>query len=216
MQVIYGFPQVPMPLDIDFVNYSNEDQGFNASLVPGTNDNQEIALPYPATLDLFDETIRVHALEFILAKGQGYDVGTVPNALTVWLSMLDRSFTVSWFGELADADDEAMKAQFAGPMQFGTTRAHVTGTAALGDLHNSDSVNNILYYPPVPLDLVTPLFITLVNSSFTITLLTNAKVEVSFTRFEQVVIRTWFNRRPLTPAEMQSRNMAIRFQRLDS
>jgi len=216
MEKVYGFPSV-MPLAADFVFYSNEDYGFNANLVAATNDVEAFALPYPATLDLFDETIVVHAMEFIQQTGAGPQAGTTTESLIVHLSMLDREFGASWFGTLSDADDEAMKAQFAGPMFFGQALLNVTGAASIeGTERHLDSFITAVYFPPVPLDLVTPLFIQFTNQARNITLLTNAVAEGNYDNFENTGIRVWFTRRNLTSAEKATRNMAIRFQRLDS
>lgn len=216
MEEIYGFPAL-MPLDVDFVNYTNEDIGFNASLVAGTNDVISIALPYPATLDLFDETIVVHCIEHIIQQASILVAGTSASGLMAHYSYLDRQFGASWFGVLSDADDEAMKAQFAGPMYFGVKGFNVTATSSVeGNYRQMDSNVIAKYFPPVPLDLITPLFIQFTGQSNSVTLATNAVAEASFTLFERVVTRVWFNRRNLTPSERQSRNMSIRFQRLDS
>lgn len=216
MQEHYGFsPNIPR--SADFVNYTNEDIGFIASLVAGTNDVYGFALPYPATLDLFDETIVVHALEGIYHDVGSLKVSTVARALNIHLAMLDRAFGVSWFSLLGDAEDEAFKAQFAGPMFMGDKGLNITAVAAAeGSYRESDSNSHIMYIPPVPLDLVTPLFVQISNASLAITLATNAAAENDFTAFEVVAFRVWFTRRNLSSEERQARNMSIRFQRLDS
>jgi len=216
MEQIYGFPRI-MPLAVDFVVYSNEDIGFIANLVAGTNDVYAFALPYPATLDLFDETIVVHAIEFMSHIPANTREGVTVQGLVAHLSMLDREFGPSWFGLVSDAEDEAIKAQFAGPMYFGANQINITAVASVeGTQRNQDSTITAVYYPPVPLDLITPLFIQFTDQSVTITLATNVDVEADFTDFEAVVLRVWFTRRNLTSAEKATRNMAIRFQRLDS
>lgn len=206
-----------MPADIDFVNYSNEDIGFTLSLTAGTNDVFAFALPYPATLNLFDQTIVVWALEFIFHVPHNLFNSTTLTAMTVHLAMLDREFGVSWFGDLVDAEDEAWKAQFAGPMYVGRNKFNVTATAAAeGSERSGDGVQDVLYIPPIPLDLITPLFIQLTNASKSVTLATNVVAEANMTQTEQFTIRVWFTKRNLTTAEQATRNMAIRFQRLDS
>lgn len=215
-EAVYGFP-FPLPEDVDFVVYSNEDVGFIATLAAGTNDNFQFALPYPATLNLFDDTIVIHNIEFHAQDTTRHVASTNLRALTAYLSYLDRDFTVSWYGSMADIDDEAMKAQFAGPLYFGRDRINVLGTASVeGTERGGDTIIYASYFPPTDLDLVTPLIVTLTNSSASITLATNASAELDFTTFEQFYMRVWFTRRKLTFDERQARNMTIRFQRLDS
>jgi len=215
-QVDYGFP-FPLPLASDFVNYSNEDIGFNASLVAATNDVFAFALPYPATLNLFDETIVVYAIELMVLNTGRMHHGVTMLALEAWFAMLDREFGATWFGDLSDAEDEAFKAQFGGPVYFGEAKTNITATvAAEGSYREGDTNIIAMYYPPVPLDLITPLFIQFVNASGTATLATNVVANANFTVFERTALRVWFTKRMLTSSEKATRNMAIRFQRLDS
>jgi len=216
VQEVYGF-RPSIPRDVDFVLYSNEDIGFIATLTAGTNDVFAFALPYPATLDLFDETIMVHALEMGMQQFHGMIGSTGGAALVAHLAMLDREFGASWFGNLSDADDEALKAQFAGPIVFGTRGINITAVASVeGTYRPTDQTTDAIYFPPVPLDLVTPLFIQFTGQNRVVTLATNATAEADYTDFESVYVRVWFTRRGLTSEERQGRNMSIRFQRLDS
>ena len=214
--VISGFPS-PLPLDIDFYLLSNEDIGFIASLVTGTNDVEAFALPYPATIDLFDETIVVWAIDFIIQATLALNSAVTTQGLMVHLSMLDVEFSASWFGNLTDADDEALKAQFAGPLYFGQTQTTVTATASVeGSERHPDGQQMNRYYPPVAMRLVTPLYIQFTTQSQTITLATNVVAELNFTTFERVALRVWFTRSPLTSFEKGFRMMQVRFQRLDA
>lgn len=215
IQEVYGFP-FPMPNAIDFVNYSNEDIGFNANLVAGVNDVEQFAVPYPATLDLFAQTISVHAIEFILHNDRKIRGGVTFFSYLVHLSMLDREFSVSWFGNLDDGNDEAWKAQFAGPMHVGTMGGAITASASVEGSHREISHQDVLYYPPVPLDLITPLFVQYTNQTATINTTTNAVVEADFSAFERSTLRMWFVTRFLSAEERATRNTSIRFQRLDS
>lgn len=211
-----GFPS-PMPLGIDFYTLSNEDQGFTANLVAGTNDVHAFALPFPATLNLFTQTIIDWATDFIFHATLALSAGTAIQALMYHQAMLDQEFSVSWFGNLTDLDDEALKAQYCGPCFFGQHRTSIVATAAVeGSQRENDVVKNSRYTPPVPLRLVSPKYIQYTNQSQTITLATNVVAEANFVNFEKVVVRQWFTRSNLTRGEMDNREVQIRFLRLDA
>jgi len=212
---VYGFPAV-MPLDIDFVNYSNEDIGFTASLTTAASVHA-FAIPFPASLDLFDETYIIHSLEALQVQGNGIRVGTTGHGLSLFLSMLDEEFSATFIGTLADTDDAEFKAQFAGPMYFGTSLLSIAGATSVEGNQRAMDTNVIAhYFPPIPIDCLTPCFAQFVKNSQAVTLATNAVAVADYTIFEQVALRVWFTIRNLTAAEKSSRNMSVRFQRLDS
>jgi hypothetical protein len=216
MQEVYGFPGRDMPDDVDFYNLSNEDIGFTATLVSATNDVYSFALPYPASIDLFDETIKVHAIEFILNEPKRATLA-IFKGLSVFLSMLDREFGATFVGTGADAEDENLKAHFASFIYFGHARAPIQATAAVeGVERHNDAVSDAIYFPPIDLDLVTPLYIQFINQSVTPALATNIPTPTDFAIFEQVQLRVWFTRRKLTSQEKSARAMQINWQRLDS
>lgn len=218
MQTNYGFPHLfKPPPDLDFYVLSNEDIGFIANLVTGTNDVFAFALPYPSSIDLFDETIVVHAIEFIFQSIAKPTTGTSVYGLLAFLSMLDKEFSPTFLGVGADTEDENLKAQFAGNIYFGYGRTNITAVASVeGTERNMDSMVKATYFPPIPLDLVTPLYIQFVNQSATITLATNASAMRDFDQFEKVYLRVWFTTRKLTESEKSARAMQVRWQRLDS
>ncbi|NHJ86151.1 MAG: hypothetical protein FK734_11865 [Asgard group archaeon] len=205
------------PSNIDFYTLSNEDIGFTASLVTGTNDVINFALPYPATVNLAEETIVVYALEFIYQATDGFATSLSNQSLLVFLSMLKKEFTATFRGNGADSEDEAIKSKFAGNIFFGRVRQNLTAAAAVeGSQREADTIVNALYFPPIPLDLATPLFIDFVNQSNTIALATNAITAANFADFERVNIRVWFTKRKLTNEEKSMRQSGRRFQILDA
>lgn len=216
MQQIYGFPR-ELPPDVDFYVLSNEDVGFETALTTGSNDVYQFAMPYPSSMEIDDETIIVHAIEFMLhAEHKAKGGGGVQNLL-VYLSMLDIDFTATFRGGLGDTDDEAMKSKFAGPMFIGESHLNVTAVASVeGTQRFFDNVISALYYPPVPLDLLTPLYVDLVNSAVSVTLATNAAAAANFTDVDKFTMKVWFTIRKLTKAEKDARSVQLRFQRLDS
>lgn len=216
MQSVYGFKK-DMPKDIDFYVLSNEDIGLNANLATGVNDVYSFALPYPSSIDLTKETIVVHAIEFIKQGSHNNKGTTAMQGLLAFLSMLDNEFAATFTGNASDSEDENLKAHFARNIYFGDLKINVTAAASVeGTERQNDTVVDAIYFPPVPLDLLTPLYIQFVNQSISITLATNAVAGANFTSFELVQIVVWFTRRKLTSAEMNARNMQLRFQRLDS
>lgn len=207
---VYGHPEVlsRFPKNIDFYVLSNEDIDFNANLVTGTNEVHEFALPYPSSIDLFNESLIVHAIDFILQ-----DVPITSGAsqqLFANLSMLDKSPEDDWDGSADDNNDEYLKAVFSRNITFGyvpTDVYEVSGDALVGISENVQA----RYIPPQPLDLVTPLFVELVNQS-----ITEAFARANFTDYEKVQMTVWFTTRRLSRAEKSAREMQIRWQRLDS
>ncbi len=218
MEEVYGFA-APLPFGVDFVTYSNEDLGVEAAYAAGA-DVKRIALPYPSSMNLWRETMIVFAIEFIEhAQANPTNGVTALGGQVAHLSMLDKRFGDNWDGVLADAEDEAWKAQFAGPIWFGKHSALVT---AVGNLPvivpKLDANKTALYFPPVPLDIVTPLFIQLTNQAVNITL-----AEGSVTRdddanpSERTTIRVWFIKRDFTSLELAFlQRLPTRFQQLDS
>jgi len=215
-QSVHGFP-APLPFSVDFVVYSNEDIGMTAALAVGVNDVFAFAMPYPASMDLMTQSMVVWAMEFVVQKNS-YDGGTGNvEALNAFLSMLDREFAATFIGVGVDAEDENIKAQFARNIYFGGNTAQEVATASVeGGTRVNDAQIDALYFPPVPLDLITPLYIQLVNQSSNETLATNVVAAANFTTFERVNIIPWFTIRNLSPAELAFRNVQLRFQRLDS
>ncbi len=218
MERMYGFP-APMPFGIDFVTYSNEDLGVTTAYSGGV-DSFQIAMPYPSSMNLWEETMMVFAMEFIQHQSGFAKTGTAElGGNTIHLSMLDDTFGGNWGGNMTDADDEAWKSKFAGPMYAGMVGANITATAAVEGVYRPFDTQVIAkYYPPEPLDLVTPLFITYTNTFNNITLATNATVQDDDAdETENTTLRVWFLKRDYSRIELQFlQRLPTRFQQLDS
>jgi len=215
-----GGPARLLPLDVDFYDLSNEDIGFTAVLAVAGVNTFSWALPYPAGINLFEETIRVYAIDYYSTQPASAE----PNAgsgMQIWHSMLDKSFATSWDGLRDDAEDENVKAHFSGPDYTGTMFPGGIPTAALDGTNGRPAENfqNLHWFPPTEfLDLVTPLFVQFVNQTFSYNTVTGAgtAIDMPVAFNEAFGVRVWFKPRRLTSAEISSRSNQLRWQRLDS
>lgn len=218
MEVVYGTP-MPLPINAKPVTFTNEDFGFNASLVWNTNDHEQFDLPIPASIDEWYETYVIWKMQFSLIETPHY-TDDKEGGLTVWLSYLNRSLSVAWGGVLSDSQDEWVKSQFAGPMYFGPSSVTNTdtNTAAVGGQIKwpSDDEISAIYYPEIPLDQSYPMRVTLHANAFTVDPDTNDETSVDFTGFEKVIIRCWFTKRNLSRAEIDARAPVQRFLHIES
>jgi len=214
-QVVYGFPRI-LPPNVDFVTFSNEDIGFIATLATGTNDVYAFAMPYPASMDLMEESMVIWANEY-LHQALNASVDDEQAWLEVHLSMLDREYPVNFRGALGDSTDEDFKAQFASGIHIGRRFYHPTDSALAGPQQwDQEVMQSAIYFPPVPLDLITPLYHQFINQGITIDPATGDDTAANFSTFENVAVRAWFTMRRLTALEISTRSQQIRFQRLDS
>lgn len=216
-EIVTGWP-APLPFGIDFVTYSNEDLGRTAAYSAG-NDVQQVPMPYPSSMNLWEETFILFAIEFIHHNNDQAKTSLIFAGETVHLSMLGDDFGDNWASVLVDAEDETWKAQFAGPFYVGELWRSLTATASVEGIQRRQDVNqSVLYYPPEPLDLVTPLYINYTNASTNHTLATNVVSQDDDANFtEQVTVRAWFLKRDYTPQEKAFLNrLPTRFQQLDS
>lgn len=215
MEVIYGTP-ILMPLNVDFVTFSNEDIGFTSNLVAGVNDNYQFDLPYPSSFDEYSESMIVWKLEFFRMDG-AHPQDDNYKGFTVYLSMLSKSLTATFRGVLSDSEDEWWKAQFAGPMYFGKRVSHTTGSTATDPVQFDLDTNIIaVYYPVVPMDLKAPLRVTLCSQDVAVAIATGDDTDVDNTSMERVAVRVWYTKRNLTRAERKAKEMQLRFQRIES
>jgi len=218
METIYGFP-APLPFGIDFVVYSNEDLGRTNAFAAGL-DTFNLALPYPSSMNLWEETMMLFCLEIISHRAPfQFTALTEVGGEIVHLSMLDDDFGANWGGVLVDAEDEAFKAKFAGPMYYGRRTQSLTSAARVETYGGPlDVYDNIKYFPPEPLDLVTPLFINWTNAMGTYTLISGQSVlddDANIT--ENMAIRAWFIKRDYSRLELAFlQRLPTRFQQLDS
>lgn len=203
----------------DFAWYSNEDIGFVATLATGTNDTFEYAMPYPSSVDLFEETIVLYKSDFMWLNEALVDIDAteIQRMLDVYASMLQVEFdTTAFQGTAIDAEDEALKTKFAGPMGFGNNKVvKSSATDESGMLENE--VTNLMQYMPFSrgIDLITPIYYTLVNKSISISALA-VLAPADYSTFEQTAQRIWHRKRNLTSAERSFRNISIRFQLIDT
>lgn len=215
--IIAGFP-APLPFGIDFVTYSNEDLGFIAAYAAGL-DVFQFPLPYPSSMNLWRESMILFAMETI-AHGLARPRASLSTlGIIQHLSMLGDDFGANWEGILVDAEDETFKAQFAGPDYAGEAKMNLLATAnTQSTLILADNQQNIKYFPPEPLDLVTPLYINWTNASASFTLATAASTNTDAADItERMAIRAWFIKRDYTAAEKAFLNrLPTRFQQLDS
>jgi len=211
----YG-QQRTMPDDIDFYTLSNEDIGFTAALVSGTNNVYSFALPYPSGIDLHESTIEVYAIDFMYNSQSRPDAGGTAkaDALYIWLSMLDKEFRAAWSGDLSDTEDSELKAQFDGPIYIGQTEVYDTDVAE--GFFRQGLVRSTRYFPPnKKMDLITPLYIQFLRQSYTYSS-TTAPSPSDFGDFELISLRVWFTPRKLTGSEKNARNNQLRWQLLDA
>ncbi len=202
-----GYPEShKVPATADFYVLSNEDIGFIADLVVGTSDTYSFALPYPSYIELDEDTMVVHAIEFMHNQANRCKTTLVPEGLLVYLSFLDKEFPGNFVGVLSDGTDEEMKAQGWGPFYFGDYKYTSVSTAALeGDRNNEEALLHIQFRPHQGLDCFTPLYIQFVNQAATITLTSSAVAAKDFTKWEGVTLRVWFTERKLTASEKDMR-----------
>lgn len=215
---LYGFPQNhDIPNEADFYVLSNEDIGFIASLVVGTNESFTFPIPYPASMDLMNETMIIHAIEFIFARAQENEGGGGIFNLNAFLEYLDFEFDADSSFDDGDDDDEIFKAMFAGPINFGMLAGAPTASASV-EVRNTwaDLNRHAKYIHFAPLDCLYPLRVTFVNNSYTEALASGARTAANFTQFEYVYLRIWFTKRNLTAAEKAARGISMRYMQLDS
>jgi hypothetical protein len=215
-QDLYGFPR-DLPRGVRFVVYSNEDYGWTATLAAGVNDVINFALPYPASMDFFNESFILHAIEFLQCTDQ---LPTGSRAiLQAYLSMLKVEFAATFRGAATDTEDEALKSKFAGPILFGQLSGNVQAAAAAeGGWRRYDNTYNAVYFPPTPegLDLVTPLYLDFVNQSGSAAVATNIWTDGDNAGFELVMLRCWFTKRRLTQSERDFRAGVLSLMVLES
>ncbi len=189
------------PGNLDFVVVTNEDLGFNNSLVTTTNDTFETTIPYPQEWDVDRNVVVLRKVQFILETQKHFEEGGMEN-LAVYMSYLDRSPTATYRGGLADTNDEWFKSTFAGPMMFGDMIEQPLASAAV-EVYFLPGNRNVIaeYIPEIPLSMFFPIYLDFVNNSATGTLATGADTAASFTLFERVTLRYFYTIRSMNQAE---------------
>lgn len=204
---------------VQFVWYSNEDLGFTITL-DATTATYSASYPFPSSVDLFDETITVEAIDYMFlddAVNMSAAATEAMESLGVFLSMLNVNFAAAFRGIAADTEDEALKSKFDGPWRFGKMRSHLEVASQVGLALNYDNLDHVRYYSPArgDLRLVTPLFYDLFNQTLD-TATTGITTVGDFVSSEKVANRLWFQKSKLTKSEKSLRNSSIRFTMLHS
>lgn len=187
-EVIYGSHDARTPSGLDWVTAVNEDLGFTANLVTGTNETIETTIPYPQEWDPEDEVLTMYEIEMGIAAFDTLNDDTF-FALSGYLSMIDRSAVATFSGDLNDANDEWFKSLFAKQMRFGFhTGAPTVGTGANLVSLNLDVLRNAVYRPKLPIPAFFPVYYEMVNHNITVVATTGDETLASFTIFEKVFL----------------------------
>lgn len=206
-----------LPDDVDFVVYSNEDYGFTSALTDAAA-IFAFSMPYPAGMNLFEETIEAYQIDFIAGQQVAAD-SLIGRGMQVWMSMLDKEFTAGWTGIPTDAEDENIKAHFEGPMYMGNRVVTIPGSGeTTGYEVTVDSNIHLRWYPVMKkLRLTTPLFVQFKGISATVTLATRAiAVTGDYALHETNPLRMFYRVVKLSTAEKGLRSAQLRWQILNS
>ncbi len=208
---VYGPPRVMSRSD--WALFTNEQFGFTANL---TSDPAvfAFAMPYPSGFNLETQTITTSKFEFDIHLSK--PASDQQQLLGCYMSMLDKEFA-STFNALADADDENMRAQFAGPIIFGDS-ALVSSIVTENIVDSIGELKGADWYPEIKkVDQLTPMYLQFINKSMgPVTAAGGSRTGVDFTSPESTTIREWFNVRALTGSEKSMRNQQLQWLRLNS
>lgn len=217
----YGYPWTKswsgFPAGIDFYKLSNEDVGFTATLVNGTNETYSYHNPFPSHIDLLDETTRIYQQAWSLViGGQSASLDVITLAANIGYPDRDPD-TTDFRGDLSDSEDEMWKSKLNDRlMVFGEHNSRLVVTAATEPENGILQNQTARYTSPVPLDQMIPMQVDLIGLASTYTLVTNAQVDLNFAFMERFSQMIWYILRNLTPAEKVVRNIALRFLRIES
>lgn len=204
----------PFPPDIDYYNLNAVDIGFIASLVQDTNEWYSFYLPLPGSILRREQTIVVHAIEFIHQVNH-FHQDDQAQALIVTLSTRGETPVITTDLVYSTAMDSFWKAQFMRNIYFGFRKYLATDTAGVDKPQwDMDTVQDAFVTLPVPLDQWSrPLHIHFAVQSATVDPVTNDETKVNYTTFAQDQLVVWFTVRDLTPEEMdrRSQNASDRF-----
>lgn len=217
-QQVYGFP-FPMPPGIDYFEVSGLDVGFTGNLVPTTNESFSFYMPVPGSIDRFEQTFVVHALEFMIQIPHSSQDDTV-GALLAMLSSRGEVPAPTLRPQRSAASDAFWKAQFARNIYHGLDNFHETDASLASPWEwKNDSVSDALYFPPAALDQWNwPTHIHLFNQNVTVAAPTGDETVVNFQLQAAWSMIVWFTPRDLTNAEKDDRtqNASGRFARRDA
>lgn len=213
--------ETPFVIDsrADFAWFSNEDIALTATLATGVNDTHEFALPYPSSVDLFEETIVLYKQDWIMGLEALTDIDAteIVRQFAVECSMLQiEHITTSYQGSFTDAEDESLKSKFAGPFGFGMFSFVKSDAGDISSALINQNVNIMQYMPfGRGLDLISPLYNVIINKAFSVAA-TAVLAAADNTSVEAVADRIWHRKRNLTSAERSFRNIALRFMLIDT
>jgi len=205
----------------DFAWMSNEDQGWVATLVTATNDNEEFSKAYVASIDLFEETEIFEAVETMhnqqLPSSYTKIDGGIALAILCWYSMLDKPLVATFQGSGSDAEDETMKTFLGGPYFVGQT--HFGKTDAALDVAYGGQLDHIIHNhwtPPQNMRARTPIFKKLTNVSMAVAEATGLGSEASHANFENYGERDWWRPSRLRSRERRAVADVIKYQLIDT
>lgn len=185
-QRIYG-SSVPMTRpNLDVAVVTNEDFGFNASLVTATNDTFETTIPYPQEWDPENEVCTFYELRFMQNDSNNAQDDS-NTSLLVTLSMIDRSATATYRGVGVDADDEWRKSLFRNAMFFGTGFGYPTATTGANLVqYQHDTMIEAVYRPKLPIPAFFPVYPEVVNVTTTYATATGDETAATYSVFERM------------------------------
>lgn len=201
---------------VDQAFYDNIDIGFTGNIA--VDDVYNFALPYPADIDLEDEVMVLEWIDFIFQEDKLYDLGAAAEiinlALDITFSMLQTAFVTGFPARSFDTTNLLeYKKTFDGPYNFrcqDSILEHAGGSDTAHMLLLTKDLQwgakTLRYVPPIPLDLVTPLIIDLINRSmaFDATALDTIATTSAFTGQTNFALRPWYSKRKRTTAEKGS------------
>lgn len=236
---VIGYPNAdhyvnPHP-KIDNAMFDNEDMGLTSAIV--LQEGKTVALPYPADIDLKNETIVFQWMDIInqrdIHSSTTFSNGELAlESFDLLLSLLKPTFTSTGSNPMNNQDDTNIvefKKSFDGPYNINLTAAfHADGTDTATRTGNHQKLTGsvfiadqlVRYVPPFEIDLALPLFISLIDRS---KLLTTLRTDLLGTdpgivaaSLEFVSWRIWYRVRKLTSAEKGDRGTEDRLRSLAS
>lgn len=201
----YGEPRL-LPNNTRQYVLTNEQVGFIASLVTGTNEIFSFQIPGPFYIDQREEAIIYEQIDWIMrAPAINSPVTSAQGRLQIDLQYSDKEPAATWDGVGEDVEDENTQAMWYGPMLIGRNGwSSAPDTNADTLVLVPDNVNRCCHmFPPDKngMDSFFPITVVLTNQSFARTLATGAAAIQTFSQFERFSMRCWFTTRKLTSKE---------------
>lgn len=182
--------------------------------------NRLVALTFPSGFNIETQTITTHKIEFDQHDPQ--PISNNSQMLAIYLSMLSEKLTDD-FVRLAAEDQEAMRAQFAGPMYFGDSGVVGSDSTAAGSVlskRNGHPQIKANWNPEVRrVRQLTPFYVMFQNASMQAVSTIGGNmgvVDYAQNSIDATTIREWFNVVKLTRAERGFRGSQLQWLRLNS